>query len=220
MSARRKGVRQGAALFLAGAVLVPMLGVINGFTHGPNLLDILVPLAAIIFFLGGLMRMLFAALFEEGAPKPHFVTTSYAPLPVSQLGTQRAGGFTASTKQSRDWPGDPALTPQRFVNPPALPKTRRASWIKTILGIASCLDVRANRPFAFSESVLQGPITFYEWMKAALYDPEQGYYCRSDRERWGRQGDYRTSPERSVLFAATFARYFAKLHQDLGSPRR
>ncbi len=65
---------------------------------------------------------------------------------------------------------------------------------------------------------LEGPITFYEWMKAALYDPEQGYYCRSDRERWGRQGDYRTSPERSVLFAATFARYFAKLHQDLGLP--
>lgn len=63
----------------------------------------------------------------------------------------------------------------------------------------------------------EGPITFYEWMKAALYDPEQGYYC-SDRERWGRQGDYRTSPERSVLFAATFARYFAKLYQDLGSP--
>jgi SAM-dependent MidA family methyltransferase len=64
----------------------------------------------------------------------------------------------------------------------------------------------------------EGSITFYEWMKAALYDPEQGYYCRSDRERWGRQGDYRTSPERSVLFAATFARYFARLHHDLGSP--
>ena len=85
MSARRKGVRQGAALFLAGAVLVPVLGVINGFTHGPNLLDILVPLAAIIFFLGGLMRMLFAALFEEGAPKHTIVTTSYAPPVISHL---------------------------------------------------------------------------------------------------------------------------------------
>lgn len=86
MSARRKGVRQGAALFLAGAVVVPMLGVFYSFTNGPNLLDILVPLAAIIFFLGGLMRMLFAAIFEEGAPKHHIVTTSYAPPPVSQLG--------------------------------------------------------------------------------------------------------------------------------------
>lgn len=87
MSARRKGVRQGAALFLAGVVLVPMLAIIYSFTHGPNLLDILVPLAAVIFFLGGLMRMLFAALFEEGAPKPHpFMSTSYGPMPVSQLG--------------------------------------------------------------------------------------------------------------------------------------
>jgi len=63
----------------------------------------------------------------------------------------------------------------------------------------------------------EGPITFYEWMKAALYDPDEGYYCRSGRERWGRQGDYRTSPERSVLFAATFARYFAQLYENLGS---
>ena len=82
MSPRRKGVRQGAVLFLAGAVLVPVLGVINGFTHGPNLLDILVPLAAIVFFVGGLMRMLFAALFEEGASAQSQMYSSYAPPPI------------------------------------------------------------------------------------------------------------------------------------------
>lgn len=65
---------------------------------------------------------------------------------------------------------------------------------------------------------LEGPITFHDWMKAALYDPDDGYYCRSDRERWGREGDYRTSPERSFLFSATFAHYFAKLYNDLGNP--
>jgi len=52
-------------------------------------------------------------------------------------------------------------------------------------------------------------------MKAALYDPAGGYYQRADRERWGREGDYRTSPERSELFAATFAHYFVGLSQDL-----
>ena len=61
-------------------------------------------------------------------------------------------------------------------------------------------------------------VTFHDWMKAALYDPSSGYYHRSDRERWGRVGDYRTSPERSVLFAATFARYFARLYEDLDQP--
>jgi SAM-dependent MidA family methyltransferase len=64
----------------------------------------------------------------------------------------------------------------------------------------------------------EGAITFHDWMKAALYDPEHGYYQRSDRERWGREGDYRTSPERSQLFAATFARYFARLYDELDRP--
>jgi SAM-dependent MidA family methyltransferase len=64
----------------------------------------------------------------------------------------------------------------------------------------------------------ESAITFRDWMAAALYDESEGYYRRSDRARWGRAGDYRTSPERSPLFAATFARYFAKLYQELGSP--
>jgi SAM-dependent MidA family methyltransferase len=64
----------------------------------------------------------------------------------------------------------------------------------------------------------EGTINFRDWMAAALYDPREGYYCRRDLTRWGRAGDYRTSPERSPLFAATFARYFASLHQELDSP--
>src|SRR5689334_2995029 len=57
-------------------------------------------------------------------------------------------------------------------------------------------------------------------MAAALYDPEFGYYNRSDLQRWGREADYRTSAERSELFAATFARYFARLYGELGGPAR
>lgn len=63
-----------------------------------------------------------------------------------------------------------------------------------------------------------GPITFRDWMEAALYHPTEGYYHRVDRQRWGREGDYRTSPERSDLFAATFARYFAVLYEKLDRP--
>lgn len=65
---------------------------------------------------------------------------------------------------------------------------------------------------------LEGPITFHDWMTTALYDPINGYYCRSDRKRWGREGDYRTSPERSKLFAATIGRYVAGLYHDAGEP--
>jgi len=68
----------------------------------------------------------------------------------------------------------------------------------------------------------EGPITFRDWMQAALYDEREGYYCRPGSPRQGRAGDYRTAPESSPLFAATFAWYFSKLFAELffepGSP--
>lgn len=63
-----------------------------------------------------------------------------------------------------------------------------------------------------------GPLSFHDWMAAALYDAHGGYYNRTDLTRWGRTGDYRTSPERSPLFAATFARYFTELYAALDAP--
>ena len=65
----------------------------------------------------------------------------------------------------------------------------------------------------------EGPISFYEWMKSALYDERDGYYSGA-RQRQGRTGDYRTAPETSPLFAATFAGYFARLFAELGSPEQ
>jgi SAM-dependent MidA family methyltransferase len=64
----------------------------------------------------------------------------------------------------------------------------------------------------------EGPISFREWMQAALYDDRNGYYSGASQLRQGRNGDYRTAPETSPLFAATFARYFSKLFSELGSP--
>jgi SAM-dependent MidA family methyltransferase len=65
----------------------------------------------------------------------------------------------------------------------------------------------------------EGPISFYEWVKSALYDERDGYYSAA-RVRQGREGDYRTAPETSPLFAATFADYFAKLFAELGCPEQ
>ena len=78
VSPRRKGVKQGGLLFLSGAVLVPILGIFASYS-GSGFLEILTGLAAIMCFLGGVMRMLFAAVFEEGAPKPVRV---YGPGPM------------------------------------------------------------------------------------------------------------------------------------------
>ena len=69
ISPRKKGVKQGGMLLLSGAVIVPILAMFANFTNA-TFLEILAALAAIICFIGGPLRMLFAAVFEEGAPKP------------------------------------------------------------------------------------------------------------------------------------------------------
>jgi hypothetical protein len=79
ISARRRGVKQGGLMLLIGAVLVPILGVFATFTD-TVFFQILAAIAAIVCFMGGPLRMIYAALFEEGAPKPlPLPLSSYAP---------------------------------------------------------------------------------------------------------------------------------------------
>lgn len=75
ISARRKGVKQGAILMLIGAVLVPLLGIFASFApyRIGTAFEFFTAAAAVLCFVGGPLRMLFAALFEEGAPPPQFM---------------------------------------------------------------------------------------------------------------------------------------------------
>src|SRR5215813_11177045 len=68
ISPRKKGVRQGGMLFLLGAIIVPILGLFASYSDS-RFPGILTALAAMICFIGGPLRMLFAAIFEEGAPR-------------------------------------------------------------------------------------------------------------------------------------------------------
>lgn len=71
LSPRRRGARQGAKLFLLGILVVPLLMLLIAPSHGPlpsGMPYLLIPLSALIFFLGGLMRIIYALLFEERAP--------------------------------------------------------------------------------------------------------------------------------------------------------
>jgi hypothetical protein len=76
VSPRRKGVKQGGVLLLSGALIVPILAMFSSYMRGSSFLEILAALAAIICFIGGPLRMLYAAVFEEGAPRP---TLAYGP---------------------------------------------------------------------------------------------------------------------------------------------
>ena len=63
-----------------------------------------------------------------------------------------------------------------------------------------------------------GPISFADFMEAALYDPEAGYYARG--ARIGEGGDFVTSPSLSPAFSATIARRFAADAARLDGPLR
>lgn len=74
ISPRRKGVKQGVLIMLIGVLLVPIFGVMAGFAPGrlQDFFGFWAALSAIICFVGGPLRMLFAAIFEQGAPKYQF----------------------------------------------------------------------------------------------------------------------------------------------------
>jgi len=120
VSPRRKGVKQGAMLLLAGVVLVPILGMLASFSSA-TFPQILAGLAAIICFIGGPIRMLYAALFEEGAPSP---IRQYGP-PIPMHAPQQ---FTPHA-QAPALPPQPARSPgawrrrpntAELVNPPSV----------------------------------------------------------------------------------------------------
>jgi hypothetical protein len=82
ISPRRKGVKQGVILMLLGVLFVPIFGVMAGFAPGriSDIFGFFAALTAVICFIGGPLRMLFAAIFEEGAkPKPYMPAPSYLP---------------------------------------------------------------------------------------------------------------------------------------------
>jgi len=81
-SPRAKGVMQGSILFLLGIIIVPILAIMASFAPQrlDNVFGFFAAVSAIICFVGGPLRMLFAAIFEQGAPKyPQFTQTSLPP---------------------------------------------------------------------------------------------------------------------------------------------
>lgn len=64
----------------------------------------------------------------------------------------------------------------------------------------------------------EGPISFADFMEAALYDPEGGYYSRG--ALIGEGGDFVTSPSISPAFAGTIARRFAADAARIDGPLR
>src|SRR5580765_6103799 len=63
----------------------------------------------------------------------------------------------------------------------------------------------------------RAPLSFHDFMAAALYHPEHGYYA-SGRARIGRRGDFFTNVSVGSLFGRLLARQFVEMWERLGTP--
>lgn len=72
------------------------------------------------------------------------------------------------------------------------------------------------RTFLEKLSAIGQPVTFRDFMKMALYDPELGYYNTSS-DKIGAAGDYYTSSNVSAEFGALLASYVQELRRVLGA---
>jgi SAM-dependent MidA family methyltransferase len=73
--------------------------------------------------------------------------------------------------------------------------------------LRDCLIARIRR---------EGPLPFDEFMRAALYDPGEGYFATGPL-RSAKEGDFLTSPEVSPLFGETIARFVAAEAKRIGA---
>ncbi len=65
-SPKKKGVKQGGFVMLSGLLIVPLLAIIHAALNAE---PYLVAAAAIISFWGGILRIIYALIFQPGAPK-------------------------------------------------------------------------------------------------------------------------------------------------------
>jgi len=89
LSARQRGVRQGAMLMLSAMLIVPVMVFIVLLTGIDKLIP-LVPLSAIFCVVGGFIRIAWALMFEDAGPQTTPSIPS-VPLPPSQLSAPARG---------------------------------------------------------------------------------------------------------------------------------
>ena len=121
ISPRRKGVKQGVLFMLIGAIIVPLLGVFTAFAPGriEVMFEFFAALSAIICFVGGPLRILYAAIFEEAAPAPQFgPSASYAPPAITPPAARLSALPQGTVNPTIGWRARPETA--EIVQPPSV----------------------------------------------------------------------------------------------------
>jgi hypothetical protein len=78
LSPRQKGTRQGIMLMLSSLLVVPVIAILSHNIFGFE--ELIIPLAAMITFIGGLLRIIYARLYEDDTPE---MVTEALPAPAA-----------------------------------------------------------------------------------------------------------------------------------------
>jgi hypothetical protein len=90
LSPRQLGTRQGAMMMFSTLLVVPIISLISVFIVGWE--ELLIPLAALITFVGGLLRIIYARLYEDDTPGVKQDAPAYVSSPSpAQLSTGLRG---------------------------------------------------------------------------------------------------------------------------------
>lgn len=119
LSPRSKGVRQGAMMMLSTLLLVPLVAIITVNFLEP--LEFLIGVTAIVCFVGGLLRMLYALLMEEAYPVAEVDHgAGYAVAGIPQVGTSARSVALppASANPATGW--RPRPTTAEIYQPPSI----------------------------------------------------------------------------------------------------
>lgn len=117
MSPRSKGVRQGAMLMLSTLLVVPLIAIITVNLFEP-IAPLVVPLAALFCFVGGLLRILYALLMEDAVPQYESpANANYGP-PQMETGPRNTALPPASAHTAAGWRSRPNTS--EIYQPPSI----------------------------------------------------------------------------------------------------
>ena len=121
-SMRLKGIKFGGALMLSGVILTPIAAVL---LNDMRLGDYVIPLVALLTFLGGFLTILFSAIFLSGVPKYLQPSTAADKLENAHPLFQSSRGFSALPPQ----PANFNSTNSAYVPPASQPiPARNNNW--------------------------------------------------------------------------------------------
>lgn len=124
LSPRQRGVRQGAMLMLSTMLLVPLMAIITSFITGGE--EFFIPIVAISCFVGGLLRIIYALMFEEKfSPGVPVAVPQYVPPGMPAQMNAAAATHNAALPPRQSTPVPSFMQPRRgntaeLVHPPSV----------------------------------------------------------------------------------------------------